>query len=73
MNQKQIDRDTARLARLIRSARKYADGLCEAGDSDNSARLRRVEGYLTLAYAEGRTVCVRNADGGIVRPLSGGK
>ena len=73
MNQEQIDRDTARLARLIKSVRKYADDLCEAGDSENSARFRRVEGYLTLAYAEGRTVCVQDADGGVIRPLSGTK
>ena len=73
MNQAHLDRDAERLGRLIKSVRKYADDLCKAGDSDNSARFRRVEGYLTLAYAEGRTVCVRNADGGIVRPTSGTK
>ena len=67
-----LDDDTKALRQLIRSARRNATERCAAGDAANSAAYRRVEAYLTLAYAEGRTICISCDDGGVVTPQFGG-
>jgi len=73
MKQQDLDKATTALMRVIKFAAKAADDLCEAGDYANSAAMRRVQGHATLAYAEGRTICVACDDGTVIQPLSGTK
>lgn len=71
--QDDLDAATRDLRRLMDYAGDSADQLCEAGDNENSARFRKVQGLLTLAYAEGRTICMADDAGDLIQPLSGRK
>ena len=71
--QADLDAKTKELRALIEYAGATADALCASGDGQNSAIMRRVQGYLTLAYAEGRCLSMPVDDGGMIQPLSGGK
>lgn len=68
-----IDEATKTLRKLMNFAGDEADRLCGDGDTENSARFRRVQAHLTMAYAEGRTICMVDDDGGLIQPFSGGK
>ena len=68
-DQEKLDKATSALRRIIKEAEKGADERCKAGDATNSARLRRVVGYLNLAYAEGREIDL----GGGIQPKFGDK
>lgn len=67
--QEQLDKGASALRGLIKAAEKAADKACKEQDYALSAKLRRVVGYLNLAYAEGREI---QTAGGI-RPKAGGK
>jgi len=71
--QNDLDKATRDLRGLIEYVRGEADAACARGDNDTSAKLREVEGLLTLAYAKGRTVSMPVDDGTTIQPLSGGK
>lgn len=57
-----LEKGTPQLAALIKLAGEAADEACEAGLNEESASLRRAQGHLTLALAEGR--CVAQIRGG---------
>jgi uncharacterized protein YlxW (UPF0749 family) len=71
-SQKRMDTDTARLRQMIRRYGKLADDLCESGQTEQSAIVREMVGYLNLAFAKGRMIeCT--VDDGVITPQFGGK
>ena len=71
--QDDLDAATKTLRALIKYTERAADEACARGDNDTSAKFRRAQGHLVLAYAEGRTICAPDGNGGMIQPLSGGK
>jgi hypothetical protein len=67
-----LDEKTKALRGLISYAGETADALCAAGDHSNSAIMRKVQGYLTLAYGEGRMLNIPVEGGGEIQPMFGG-
>jgi len=70
--QAMLDKDTDRIAGMIKRYGHLADQLCEANKFQESALVREGVGYLNLAMAIGRKAQF-DFGGDVIQPKGGGK